>query len=200
MALENASKDGNAESSPQRDFSIAHAEAVRDAALRMLEASEALLTLLDEEIEETIDVTGSLSRIQDQLNSLLGGDKERQLRSKLGVTKKDLGIDRLPPIPSKECDPDEPIRVKHSVGEEFPEGVTCDKLRKPRPKPKKQLSPRQLAQKQLREYYAELALLRRKNRERREIRDLVSGNPFKTNSTRDDSVYLTHGLPNKRPR
>ena len=143
MTAENSPKDLIPSTSPQRAFAIAHAQAVRDMALRMLEASEAVLTLLDEELEETIDVTGSLSRIQEQLNSLLGGDRERQLRSKLGVTKEELGIDRLPPIPGEDSEHTGLI-VAEKAEEEFPEGVTCEKLprRKPRSKQRKQLTPR----------------------------------------------------------
>lgn len=119
------------------------------------------------------------------------------------VSKADLGLNRLTPIPQSQDDESEdPILELAAENDQFPDGVTCEEipLRTTRKSRTRALSPRKLAQKQLREYHAEQALLRRKRRERREIRDLMSTNPFKTNSTRDDSVYITHGTQNHRAK
>lgn len=203
MTMGRPPEDQQTGGSPQRAFSLAHAQAVREIAFRLYEASDALLTLLQEDLEEGIDVTGALSRTQDQLNSLLGGPAESRMRGQMRVSKADLGLTQLTPIPQEQDNDPTALEAEESVEiDESPDGVTCEEIpfRKSRASRKKTLSPRKLAQKQLREYHAEQALLRRKLREQREIRDLMTTNPYKTNSTRELSVLMTHGKPSHRPR
>lgn len=203
MANEIPEYNPRPECSPQRAFALAHAQAVREIAYTLFEASDALLTLLEENHEETIDITGALSRTQDQLNNLLGGDAERHLRAQMRVSKADLGLTQLTPIPQLEDDESEEAIVESTAeDDQFPDGITCEEipLRKSRKSRAKKLSRRKLALKQLREYHAEQALIRKSQREKREIRDLMTANPFKTNSTRDDSVFITHGTRNHRAK
>lgn len=203
--------------SPEHEFSVEHVAAVREIALRLVESSEALLTILDEEIEETVDVTGSLARLQDQLNALLGGDMERRLRSKMGVTREEV-VAQPPALDDGDCLllPDEEEDAKNAPLPEpdpaFPEGRTNENLKADRPgyrthmlleRQRRQdhsLSRQGKAKQEMRAYYAELAALKRIQRERRELRNLMAEHPFKTNSIRDESVRHTHGTPGRRPK
>lgn len=200
---------------PQHEFAVEHATAVREAALRLVESSEALLAILDEELEEVIDVTGSLSRLQDQLNALLGGDMERRLRSKLGVTRENVVAE---PAPTAEVNvlllPPEDIEDEPTidVDPDYPEGKTVERLdddsrgtknrkvRNRRQAVARTFSRQGVAKQELRAYYAELAALKRVQREQRELRSLMTEHPFKTNSTRDERIFMTQGNPSPRAK
>lgn len=210
-----AERHRRANTTPEHEFAVEHAAAVREAALRLVESSEALLAILDEELEEVIDVTGSLSRMQDQLNALLGGDMERRLRSKLGVTRENVVAE---PAPTAELNmlllPPEDIQDEPTidVDPDYPDGKTVERLDSGSAKTKNRrarnhkravaqtLSRQGIAKQELRAYYAELAALRRIQRERRELRNLMTEHPFKTNSTRDERIFMTHGSPSHRPK